>query len=84
MIHSTLTAKGQTTLPRQVRDALDLKPGAQLHYEIRDGKVWLSKAPDIMDFFGILHQPGMKPKTLEEMEAGVTAAVAERNRRSLP
>jgi antitoxin PrlF len=80
MIHSTLTFKGQTTLPRQIRDALDLKPGAQISYEIQDGKVWLSKAPDIMDFFGILHQPGVKAKTIEEMDAAITATVTERSK----
>lgn len=36
---STITTKGQTTVPKEVRDALDLEPGSKLHWEVRGGTV---------------------------------------------
>ena len=36
---STMTSKGQTTVPKEVRDVLDLEPGAKLTWEVRGGKV---------------------------------------------
>jgi antitoxin PrlF len=36
---STMTSKGQTTVPKEVRDALDLNVGDKLTWEIRGGKV---------------------------------------------
>ena len=34
MIVSTVSSKGQTTLPKQVRDALHIEPGKQLIYDL--------------------------------------------------
>jgi len=39
MPFSTMTSKGQTTVPKEVREALDLEPGAKLRWEVRGGKV---------------------------------------------
>lgn len=36
---STITSKGQTTVPKEVRDALDLSPGDKLTWEVNGGKV---------------------------------------------
>lgn len=36
---STLTSKGQTTVPKEVRELLDLEEGDKLMWEIRGGKV---------------------------------------------
>ena len=44
MIHSRITAKSQTTIPRAVREALGVGPGDELAYEIRDGEVKLVAA----------------------------------------
>jgi antitoxin PrlF len=44
MIKSKLTAKAQTTIPRSVREALRLKPGDEIVYQIQDERVVLSKA----------------------------------------
>ncbi len=41
MITSKLTARSQTTLPRAVRQRLNLKPGQRLGYVIEDGSVRL-------------------------------------------
>lgn len=35
---STITSKGQTTVPKEVRDALDVGPGDRLSWEVRGGK----------------------------------------------
>ena len=36
---STMTSKGQTTVPKEIREALDLEPGDKLNWEVRGGKV---------------------------------------------
>jgi len=36
---STMTSKGQTTVPKEVREALGLEPGSKLLWEVRGGKV---------------------------------------------
>jgi len=42
MPFSTMTSKGQTTVPKEVREALDLEPGAKIRWELRGGKVAVS------------------------------------------
>ena len=37
MIRSKVTARSQTTIPRGVREALEIEPGDELTYEIRSG-----------------------------------------------
>ena len=40
-----LTIKGQVTIPKKIRDALDLQPGCKLNFAINDeGDVLLQKA----------------------------------------
>lgn len=42
---TTLTSKGQVTIPKQVRDALDLTPGSEVEFAVnREGEVVLHKA----------------------------------------
>ncbi|MFM8467532.1 MAG: AbrB/MazE/SpoVT family DNA-binding domain-containing protein [Oxalobacteraceae bacterium] len=41
---TTLTVKGQVTIPKQIRDALKLKPGSQLDFALNEqGQVILRK-----------------------------------------
>lgn len=42
---SALTSKGQVTIPKKVRDALDLAPGSLVEFVVnRDGEVIVRKA----------------------------------------
>lgn len=42
---STLTSKGQVTIPKQVRDALGLKPGMAVNFAVnQDGDVVIHRA----------------------------------------
>jgi antitoxin PrlF len=43
-VFSKLTAKAQTTVPKEVREALGAKPGDTLVYRIVKGKVTLARA----------------------------------------
>jgi antitoxin PrlF len=36
---STMTSKGQTTVPKEIREALDLGPGDKLTWELSGGRV---------------------------------------------
>jgi len=46
---STLTKKGQGTVPKDVRDALGLRPGMRVMFEMREGEVVLRKQMDPQD-----------------------------------
>jgi antitoxin PrlF len=46
MITSKLTSKAQTTIPQPVRAALRLAEGDELAYEIKGGRVILTKASE--------------------------------------
>lgn len=42
---TTLTSKGQVTIPKQIRDALNLTPGCAVDFDVnREGDVVLHKA----------------------------------------
>ena len=81
MSQSTVTVKGQTTLPREVRQALDLAPGDRLRYVILDdGQVRLLRTRPVSELAGLLKRAGQALVTLEEMEAAIAAGAADRAR----
>jgi len=51
---TTITKKGQMTMPKKVRKILGIKIPSQLELEIdkKTGQLRVRKAPDIMDFAG--------------------------------
>jgi antitoxin PrlF len=51
MIHSRVTSKGRTTVPRAVRIALGLKEGERVAYEIDGDRVILTRADEVDDPF---------------------------------
>jgi AbrB family looped-hinge helix DNA binding protein len=71
MSTATLTSKGQTTIPKDIRDALGLKPKDQIHYTLMpDGTVIMrAKTRSILELQGLLHDPERKPVSIEEMRA---------------
>ena len=77
MHESTVTVKGQTTLPRDVRRALDLASGDKVRYVILDGEVRLLKSRPVNELAGILARPGRRPVSLDEMEAALAAGATD-------
>lgn len=77
MQESTVTVKGQTTLPRDVRRALGLESGDRVRYVILDGEVRLLKVRPVSNLAGMLHRPGRKPVSLDEMDDAIAVGASE-------
>jgi AbrB family looped-hinge helix DNA binding protein len=74
----TITSKGQTTIPKEVRKKLKLKPGDRIYWILEDDQAVLRpKTGSILDLAGMLHRPGQKPATIEEMNSAIADAAAE-------
>lgn len=78
MSTTTLTSKGQLTLPKDVRDRLKLHSGDKLEvYPQDDGTILLQPATvDVGELYGLLPKPS-KPVSLEEMDAAIQKGVCE-------
>jgi len=68
MTTSTVTSKGQITIPKKIREALRLDAGDRVSFLIRpDGVVELrAETVDILELVGILHVKG-KRLSVEQM-----------------
>jgi len=71
MSESTITAKGQTTVPRQVREQIGAGPGTRLVWHVMpDGSLIVrAKTLSILDLKGTLKSPRKKPVPIEDMNA---------------
>lgn len=76
MIESGITAKGQTTLPKPVREALGVGAGDRVRYVIADGEVRILAVRPVSRLFGALRHDG-PPVTLEQMENAVADGAAQ-------
>ncbi len=84
MTRTTLTSKGQITLPKAIREQLGLAAGAKFDcYVNRDGYVVLVPLTvKLEDLVGILPYAG-PPKTVEEINQAIVQAAVERAKRGL-
>lgn len=78
-----MTTKGQTTVPKEVREVLGLGEGTQVEWLVEDGKVSVKpRKLRAADLAGILGRPpagaGM---TVEEMDEALGRALAEDDER---
>ena len=66
---ATLTSKGQTTIPKEIRDGLGMKPGDRISFTLMpDGTVIMRvKRKSVMELAGVLHKKGRKPVRIDEL-----------------
>jgi AbrB family looped-hinge helix DNA binding protein len=66
---ATLTSKGQTTIPKEIRDSLDIKAGDRLTFTLMpDATVVMRvKSRRIAELAGVLHKKDRKPIPLEHL-----------------
>lgn len=79
-LETTLTQKGQVTIPSEIRNRLGLKPKDKVVFEMEGDKVRVRKAPSkILKWYGSV-TPKERPedfrKVREEFEKGVSEDVA--------
>ena len=78
MIESAITSKGQTTLPKSVREALGVVPGDRLRYVIFDNnEVRMIPIRPLSRLFGAFKHEG-PPVTLQDMERAVADGANDR------
>jgi AbrB family looped-hinge helix DNA binding protein len=66
---STLTSKGQTTIPKEIRDELHMKAGDQMTFTLMPDNtvVMRVKSRSIEDLGGLLHKKRRKPVPVEQL-----------------
>ena len=84
-MESAITAKGQATIPKAIREYLGLKPGDRIKFFLHpNGSVVLLPKLPVSTLLGIV-KPRQPPVTIEEMEEaagdGASEFALRRNRR---
>jgi antitoxin PrlF len=66
---ATLTSKGQTTIPKEIRDSLHMKEGDLMTFTLLpDGTVLMRvKNKSAMEIAGRLHKKGRKALPIEDL-----------------
>jgi AbrB family looped-hinge helix DNA binding protein len=76
-MESSITAKGQATIPKPVRDYLGLKPGDRIKFFMHpNGSVVLLPKLPATALRGIV-KPRRPPVTIEEMDEAIASGAAE-------
>lgn len=58
-----LTSKGQVTVPKRVRDALDLRAGDEVIFRVERTRAVVAKTPDFLELAGAVAVPASKRGT---------------------
>jgi AbrB family looped-hinge helix DNA binding protein len=59
-VSARLTAKGQVTIPRSVREALGLGDGDHVVFRVEGRRAVLARTPDLLDLAGAVEVPASK------------------------
>ena len=80
---STVTSRGQTTVPKDIRDALGIEQGTELYWTVRDGQATIEpRTGRLADLAGILGNPLGRSVSVDEMNEAVLDEAAALYRRS--
>lgn len=80
MPSATLTSKGQLTLPKAIRDLLRLGAGDRVDFIVKDDRTVVLRPAtvDVHELKGLLHKKGIKPLSIEQMNAIIRRRAAGR------
>ena len=68
MLTSTVTIKGQVTVPAPIRKMMGVKPSDKVVFIKRGSKIFFEKLPSIDSLFGSLSNPKVKTLTISRMK----------------
>jgi len=81
MPHSIITSKGQITIPKIVRNRLNLKTGDKIDFKIKDGEVILIPvSKSVSEVFGLLSRDNQKAVSVEQMNVSIKNRIKDRNK----
>ena len=75
MLHSTVTSKGQTTIPEKIRKALRIKPGDKLEYSVEGDRATIRVHPGIKSLKGALASNKGKGMSFAEIRQAAAETV---------
>jgi len=66
---ATLTSKGQTTIPKEIRDGLGMKTGDRITFTLMSDATVLMRVKNksVTELAGLLHKKGRKPVPIEQL-----------------
>ena len=77
---ATLTTKGQLTIPKKVRESLNLHSGDKIEIVVTGNMEAVIRpvSKKVDDIFCKLHQPNRKPATIESMNNGIRNRIKDK------
>jgi len=78
---ATLDRRGRLTIPKQIREALHLRPGDRIELQVDDegGVRILRLRRRATDLYGLLKAPEGRAATIEEMDQSIVDEVERQN-----
>lgn len=79
MQQTTLTSKGQVTIPKNVRDFIGLHTGDKIEFVITEKNEVLLRpiTKKVDDVFGVLYKSGRNAVTVEDMDIAIKQKTRE-------
>jgi AbrB family looped-hinge helix DNA binding protein len=70
---ATLSSKGQTVIPKSIRDQLGLRPGDTIDFIMQENGDILIRpaAQNIQKLKGMLYRPDRRPVSIEDMNIAI-------------
>jgi AbrB family looped-hinge helix DNA binding protein len=78
MAHSTITSKGQTTIPGEVREALKIKPGDRIEYLVQGDHALMRVHPGAGSLAGALRSTKGKGMSFAQIRAAAAKSAKRR------
>ena len=81
MVTATVTSKGRITIPKSVREALQLHPGDRVVLKVygRVKAVLNPIAKSVDDVFGMLHKPSIPVQSVGDMNKAIKSCMGTAN-----